>query len=317
MKNFNYTARDTGGALKKGHLAAADRSGALEALRAKGLVPVALEEGAAARSGPAWRLDAIWLRRAVLAVVLLVAVGAFVIVGLASRQKSKPADAAVKPAADTGTRSADRGGPPAALPAAEEPVPPVAEPVAETPAPPAGPAVRPDNTVKIPAPKTVRPMIVSDLRPGKTNSPPDGLSSGTERILNTMFTARLGGPPPPLLYFPPQEATNLVAVLSSDIIVFDDDDDDAVSKKENLAVVKQKLKEFLQAGGKAEDFMVYYRDILKEAYAERTEVQQAYNALRVSGDEKAAAEYFEEANKALLEKGYLPLSVPPARARRE
>jgi hypothetical protein len=318
MKTFHYTARDAGGALKSGDVAAADRAEALGKLKARQLVPVSVTEGARASSVTSRRFDTLQARRAAVAAALA-AVAAAVLVGVALLRKGRPAAETAKPAPVAVPARPVAGvapvQPPAAAPA-EEPAP-VAAAVKEAPLPPAVPAAPASAPVPAAAPKAEKPILVIDLRPGKTNAPPDGLTSGTERVLNTMFTARLGGPPPPLLYFPPHEATNLVAVLSRDIGVFDDDDEETVARKENLAIVKQKLKEFLGEGGKPEDFMVFYRDILKEAYEERTEMQQAYNALKAAGDETAAAAYFEEANKALLEKGSMPLMAPPRRPRRE
>jgi len=315
MKHFTYIARDRSGAVKKGAVAASDRSEALARLKAMALIPISVSENGQARSRQsAWPLSGSWLRRAVWFIPLAVVL--FVIVRLALPQKGRAVVAERLPAATKMSPVAERvvtaAKPPAAPAMAEDLAPSPVETINEVLAP---PVVSTDQVASPPKEKTRR--MVSDLRPGRTNSLPSGLSSGSERVLNAMFTASLGGPPPPLLQFPPNEATNLVAVLSRDIVVFDDDDEATVAKKTNLAVVKQKLKEYLQEGGKAEDFMVYYRDILKQAYEERVERQKAYNALRMSGDEKAANEYFESANRELAGKGYLPLSNPPARRPQE
>lgn len=143
MKTFGYTARDHSGALKSGTVTAGDRAEALAALKARQLVPVSVTEGAQPRSGAARRFDAVWISRAVL-VIALVAVGTFVMVEFAVRQKGRPAGSAVKPAAANKAPPAVKVvKPPAVLPPAEKPAPPPVETAVETPAPPAVVAVTP------------------------------------------------------------------------------------------------------------------------------------------------------------------------------
>jgi hypothetical protein len=317
MKTFQYTARDKTGALQNGAVTAKDRAEALGKLKAQQLVPVSVTEGARAPVGTAWRFDAVLIRRTAVFAVALVAVATAVLVGVSLLRKRQPDTETTKPAARAAVAAPAVSNSVPAQPPAAAPEPTIVTAESEAPPPQALPVVAPERERGIAAPRPAPPVLMVDMRPGKTNTPPDGLTSGTERILNTMFTARLGGPPPPLLYFPPNEVTNLVAVLSRNIGVFDDDDEATLIKKENLAIIKQKLKEFLNEGGRPEDFMVFYRDILQEAYEERTEMQQAYNALRAAGEEEAAAEYLAEANKALLEKGSMPLTTPPRRRPRQ
>ena len=257
MKTFQYTARDKTGALQNGTVTAKDRTEALGKLKAQQLVPVSVTEGARAPR-PRRGADAVLIRRTAVFVVALVAVATAVLVGVSLLRKRQPDTETTKPAARAAVAAPAVSNSVPAQPPAAAPEPTIMTAESEAPPPQPLPAVAPERERGGAAPRPAPPVLMVDMRPGKTNTPPDGLTSGTERILNTMFTARLGGPPPPLLYFPPNEVTNLVAVLSRDIGVFDDDDEATLIKKENLAIIKQKLKEFLNEGGRPEDFMVFY-----------------------------------------------------------
>jgi len=76
MKSFAFTARDASGATTRGHLSADDRAAAVREIRARGLVPLSIEEGAApaggARGLPGARVIAL-AAGALLAAVALVA----------------------------------------------------------------------------------------------------------------------------------------------------------------------------------------------------------------------------------------------------
>jgi len=314
MKSYVYKARDASGTIKSGVISAESRGVAFQNLKDQGLVPISVTEQTGAVSHyPGWfRSFTIKLS----AGILLLLVGGFAIYSYISSKKAQaPFDNIARrevqiPKQPVATQSfADAS---SAIPLPQRKLKSSPELGLES------LPTQPNEIHIIPSeievkPKSLKPKkrVVSDLRPGKTNSLPSGLSSATERILNTLISSPLGGPPPPLLRLPNNEAENLLDVLNRDIIVFADDDPEMVAKKENLAAAKQILKEYIKDGGKPEEFMAHYRAILVKASEERNDLQKEFWKLVNAGNLAEAEKFYNDANTLLSEEGSLLLRLPP------
>lgn len=313
MKSYDYQARDAAGAIKTGLVNSESRAVAVQKLKDQGLVPISVTEQRGAIASPSKWFQGFPIK--LLASILVLLVGGYAIYAyIAFKKKHTPTDNTAnrtlqipkQPVA----KNADEAPKATAKPQSELKESPELELESLTPQPNEA-NLRPLKTEAKPQGLPLPKRIVSDLRPGKTNSLPSGLSSGTERVLNTLISSPLGGPPPPLLRLPPGEAENLLDVLNRDIIVFDSDDPETVAKKENLAAAKQILKDFIKDGGKAEDFMAHYHAILVKASQERNDLQKEFRKLIQAGKLDEAEKFFNEANASLAEEGYLPLRLPP------
>ena len=302
MKNYNYTAKDGMGALRKGSLKAVDRSEALNGLKSQGLVPVSVTEGSLPKA--TLHVDVRFWGVMLASTALALAVGAFF---LTQKRKAEP----VKRTQDVNITPSVR---PVAVPyqAAEKPVgrvslparaqqekPPAAEPVRQSQSavnqPPAGetqPQQRAEEASLEPTPKM----------------PPPPYSSATERVLNMIVNTRLGYPPPPLPILP--LTVNINEILARDIYLYDDDSPETAARKENVANAKLILKDHLAQGGTPEDFLRHYRKQLLDAYDEWREAQQQALSLLKSGDVKTATLYVEQQNKKFSEKGSRTLVLP-------
>lgn len=306
MKNFAYTVRDSGGALRRGTLDAPDRASALAALRRQDLTPVALEEGGASARGRAVppRAGAAW---AALALAVLAVGGGL---WLALSRRSAPA-APVVPVA------------PAAPATPAVPAVPVAPVVTAEPAGTVGTAVGNAGTAETPASERPapaagvglsarkKPMRVIEAIPGMSTNPPPqtGFSSNTERVLNMIMNAKRGMPPPPLIPLPPGE--DLAKVLERDIGVLDEDDEQTIAEKANVAYAKKLLKEYLEQGGDPDAFLEHYHGALKKDFEERQSAQKFMMELLWAGDKKGVEEYMTRKNAELEERGIVPLKIPP------
>jgi len=302
MKNFTYTARDTSGATKKGSLRAADRIAVLQVLKAQGLVPVFIVEGAAPREAFRLKLSPQTLLLACTVVVLIV--GAVFLMQDRKPEVRKQKVEVKKVEKNFRARTAVEK---AALPLPS---------VEATPVKALPPQViknvdrpRPEVTDPVPtvakSPKRRRVEVIPGM---STNSSPDtGYSSGTERVINMIMNAQLGIPPPPLPNLPPGE--NIAEILERDIILYDADSEKTAIEKANVAYAKQLLKDYVKQGGSTENFLQFYHAELTEAFEERSAAQKYAADLFKAGDEKGAARYMEEKNKELTEKGIQPIKV--------
>lgn len=303
MKTFNYMAKDSSGALKRGSLAAADRSAALAEIRLRGLLPVSVCEGQAASSDafPQMTVKKIVVALASLAVIVVVGV-LFLMLGkkpsAASHAPPVRSEPSVRPVA------VRLPSPAVASPEVSAP-----EPAAAVP-PQAQPAKENSPVAEVPSTSVAKsPQIGQALQTVTTSQPkPSGYSSGTEAVINMIVNARLGTPPPPLLRLPQTE--NIAEILDSDIIVYDDDSEKSAAGKANVAYAKQLLKEYIQAGGTPENFLQHYHARLTSAFEEWRAAQKYTRDLLNAGDKDGAARYVEEQNKKFAEKGVRPIIMP-------
>jgi len=308
MKTFTYTARDSSGALQRGALGAVDRSAALDAIRRKGLTPVSVIESGVGRDASPRRPSPRALAYASAVLVVLAAGGVWRAfsrrdgrLGEASlpeaAERRLPPAAPVRPPVSDSSDLSDP--PPAALGDAHPPVPAAPAP-AVTPAP-----VAPQRK---PGGQSERKVMRIDAMLDLATNTPSGYSSGTEKVINMIVNARPGGMPPPLLKLPRGE--NIADILSRDILVYDEDSEKTVAEKENVAYAKELLKEYINDGGNADDFLEYYHKTLSDAFNERQASQKFTMDLMRAGDKEGAEKYLAEKNKELEAKGIMPIRLP-------
>jgi len=296
MRNFNYTAREKSGAMKSGSLQATDRNAAMQELKAQDMVPLSVVEGGAKAKDPYHIPKAFWF------VVGIAVISALIILGLNFLPKAnegrikKPKKTQVEKAVDKSPLPASLGNVTNENPYTSKII---------------------DNNkmaqkLRMTTNALVKPKIeVIELYPGCTTNPPlTGYSSITERLINMIINVRLGMPPPILFNLPANE-TNIVEILNSNIIVYETDDEKKIQQKANVAYAKQLLKEYIEGGGNAKDFLKFYHEKLTIAFEYRSGVQKQFNDLLKSGDEKAYSDFYLETNKTLSEQGIVPLTVPP------
>jgi len=311
MNAYSYTAKDQTGATTKGVIQAADRGAALAVLKAKGLVPVKVEETSAMPVVGRHPLPTHALVYAAIAVLVL-AGGMWL--ALSYRTEQPPVKKPLAAASAEGRASPRAVATPVALtvpttPVAPAPPPPppadeqsVSAPVPEVPTPAAAIArARPKREIR----------LVETIPGISTNPPNTGYSSGTERLINMIVNTQLGAPPPPLPMLPPGENENIGKILESNILVFDDDDERTQQEKENVAYAKQLLKAYLAEGGTTETFLKYYHDELTKAFEEWRDAQKKMMDLVKAGEAEVAAEYIEAQNKDFEERGIRQIKLPP------
>ena len=310
MKSYAYTARDSSGATTSGHLSADDRAGAVREIRARGLVPLSIEEGAApaggARGLPGARVIAL-AAGALLAAVALVAL-------LARRPAPPPAP---KPADTTGTTvatgTAGTTGPPAATPATPRPagkaVPPQAaagtRPAIPRPAVPAGSAAP-----AVPAPPAAPAAAEESPEPPQ----PHVYKTLTEQLL--AMVGRPGEVMPPLPISGTEDlAANLKEALTNLIEIYEDDDAHTVNRKETVAWLKIQLAEADKEGWNPAEVIKALEEQRQEEAAIRKEAARRFQEMRRENPDKAR-EIRAAINAELAEQGILPLD-PPIRPRRK
>jgi hypothetical protein len=311
MNAYSYTAKDQTGATTKGVMQAADRGAALAVLKAKGLVPVKVEETSAM---PVVGRHSLPTRALVYAAIAVLVLAGGMWLALSRRTEQQPPPAAVP---------AEGRASPRAVATPATPTAPVTPAVPVTPVAPAPPIPPPADEQSVPAPAPDVPApaaaiaraqperkirLIEAIPAMSTNPPNTGYSSGTEKIINMIVNTRPGSAPPPLLNLPKRE--NIAEILNRDIIVFDDDSEKTIVEKENVAYAKDLLKKHIADGGNTEDFLAYYHKMLSDAFNERQASQKYTMDLIRAGDKEGAEEYMTEKNKELEAKGIMPIHVP-------
>ena len=317
MKNFVYTARDSSGAAKSGMVSAADRAAAVREIRARGLVPLSIEEGAApaggARGLPGARVIAL-AAAALLAIAALVAL-------LARRPATTTPPPAPSPATATTTHPAAPSAPAATRGTSAAPAVPAVPAVPAAPEAPAAPAAATRGTPQRPvtaAPPHRRPrpsakgqVLIVNPPPAVTNTPPEKplFQRVTEQRLALYAEPGASMPPPPPGLIDETDA-DVEKALASDIEVTADDPETTVRTKEAVALMKEELRKYLAAGGTTKAFFAALAARQTEE-AEMVDVGRSFVIEKLAaGDVNAAQEAYREVNVHLAEQGLPPLVLP-------
>ena len=144
----------------------------------------------------------------------------------------------------------------------------------------------------------------------KMETPKSTFKTGTEQVLDWIFTTRVGDvPPPPLPPVPLFELNHIDEILDSVNEIGKDDNEETIARKKIVDEVKKELKEYVKSGGNVEDFMKHYRDELVEAWHQKSMVASEINRVIKEGDSEIAVPFIERANKILEDKGIEPVQL--------
>lgn len=317
MKHYTYTARETSGATTRGSLEAVDRASALAQLKARGLLPISVEEGkASAPSGAA----TFGIKRAASIALTVAALGLGVVlaVRLTPRPQPKKQPAPLQKRAAPSVAKAQpaetvKVEKPAALPKpAEQPK--IVAPAPAVAAPAEFPAVTLPKTNALAmrlSTKTPR-VLVPGLKRADTNAPNPYLTFKTksERVMSQMLLAKPGEPMLGL-GFGRDFDKDFIKALDNTIEIYPTDTPEEVAHKENVAWMKEEMRKLVAQGQTPEEILTAYREQHNEVVKFRTDLQRQLSALKAEGKTKEAEEFVQEANKLLAPYGTRPLALYP------
>lgn len=305
MKNFNYAARDKTGKVINGNLVAVDRNAVLTELKAQELVPVSVVAEANGRLVKAVSLQRLFSKRTlVMACVVLVLLGGVVAVkmvggfsnnGQSSQNMAKQMKK--KPNAEKVLKIKEKT---PALSATVKPIQPNEKPKVDKEAT----NVLPVSRVRISRATTNTLAYIMAAKRGELDENGNirrKFTTASEQLINMMVNTKLGNPPPPLPHLPVSESIN--DILIRDIVVYDNDSPETIQEKENVAIAKQAIKEYIAQGGTPESFLTYFHDEHTKAYNEWKEVQQQTTMLTREGKLEEARRYADEKNTDFTARG--------------
>ncbi len=138
-------------------------------------------------------------------------------------------------------------------------------------------------------------------------------ATGTEQVMGWIFNTTPGDMPPILPKIPIFEEAHLTEILFNKNEIKEGDDERIIELKENVALAKKEMIKFIKEGGMPDEFLEYYRNVLRDAHMEFQNSQQEVFKM-VREDPEGAAAYLEMVNKRLDEKGIKRVKIPPKMA---
>ena len=332
---FTVTYRGADGALHEEAVEAAGRAECFAQMKARGIVPVSVKEGASlgerasrpfrsrAKTGPRNAQDArcpsgggkpqssIFNLKSsiILAAVLAAAGGAWW--WLSAREDERPPEPkAVKEAKAVKEKSKDvvvakeikdvkdvkDANPPNDVPAAK-PLP-SAGATAETPH-----GRQATNRVIVVENDATDPNHKSDF------------STGVEQVMGWIFTTELGDSPPPLPDLSASERKRIVEILLAKNPVEEEDSEKTAEAKEMVSAAKKELMKYLKQGGDMDDFLTFYRNELVKAQEQREDAKRLVRDVAREGDDEMTVQFPKEVNGKLAERGIKAVELP-AKVRR-
>lgn len=133
-------------------------------------------------------------------------------------------------------------------------------------------------------------------------------SSTTEQVISGMANTRPGYPPPIIIRLPMGE--DIGEILNRPVDIFEDDDEKTVEIKENLAKMKEEMKQYIAEGGTAENFLLWYHNELSKDYEDWKAAQNYVVQLLKDGNLEEAEQYAAEANADLSKRGVRNVKLP-------
>ncbi len=124
----------------------------------------------------------------------------------------------------------------------------------------------------------------------------------TEQVLGHLFMTRIGDMPFPVPNLPQEELAKIKDILERDVPFKDSDDAHALDTKETVAAAKKEFAAFLADGGKPQDFVAYYHEVLRKAFEEYMIACNACEKVREEQPE-LYDDFLERVNKRLASKG--------------
>ena len=165
------------------------------------------------------------------------------------------------------------------------------------------------ETAKIHKPPTVTNYLVGITI--TTNKPKNIFRSATEKMLYSIFSTPLGSPPPPMCRIPLRDKAELEAILNATFEQSNDKDEKRKEMEQTVDAARKVFKDYIDKGGKPDEFMDYFRDELAKYHEDWKMAQKVAMAACRDEDPEVARQMIEEINSRLAEKGIKPVNVPP------
>ena len=307
--SYIVTYRTKAGQLERLTLEAATRSDVFKELDARGIKPVSVAEASAKeakkvvarRSGGASGL----FRGLIAAIIVVIgAVAAFLIL-----TREKPVEVAKEAGVEKRRGQMAEVTPAVAV---KRPVAKKVDPVEET---------KKRNEARRKMLKAMTPEERLDFLYKEAEQKPINLepssnrtfATGTEQVMGWIFNTTPGDMPPILLKIPIFEEAHLTEILFNKNEIKEGDDEKIIELKENVALAKKEMIKFIKEGGMPDEFLEYYRNVLRDAHMEFQNSQQEVFKM-VKEDPEGAAAYLEMVNARLAEKGIKQVKIPPKMA---
>ena len=133
-------------------------------------------------------------------------------------------------------------------------------------------------------------------------------TSGTEQVIGWVFGCEPGDMPMILPPIDPKEKENIVSILISKNEVGKDDTEESAELKQRVDLAKKEMMKYLKEGGDPDEFLKYYHDVLKRAYAWRSEAISQCGEL-FDEDEGMARDFLNKVNEKFEQEGIKPLDI--------
>ena len=295
---YEYTYRDSAGALRTGQVEASGRTDAFAKVKGQGLNPVSMKVASRQGKDKNGIHSGKLLRNALLA-ALCVAAAAFCTWFFFAGNNGNPA--------------------PAAAPEKKKPAKKAVVPVVM---PTAVPVAVSSNAPPVTAPKPAKKLTTEEKlaiiekkileKPMDFSTPTNNRAfrTGVEQSLAAIFATPLGAPPPPVpLRLTPVTYLRLQEILDAPNTVFDDDSDKVAEAKMAVAMAKKELKKYMAEGGDPEKFLEHYYSELKQA-SDEWKAAQMELVRTMKTDPGLAVTLEAELNEHFSKKGIRPVKMP-------
>ena len=126
--------------------------------------------------------------------------------------------------------------------------------------------------------------------------------TGTEQLMSIVFSTEPGDMPMPIPPISDEDKQNIVSILISKNPINEADSEKIKFCKENVALAKKEMVEYLKEGGDPDDFLQYYFQELKSAFELRN---AAVDQIRETweGDPELGRQFLEKVNEKFANEG--------------
>lgn len=303
MKRFSYSARDSQGGVKQGHIDAQDRKSALRELKSIGVIPMVISEEELTHAS--FKFSARALKYSVAAVIL-----GCVVIGIILKFSVFPAhekhkNTAGKRVEKKVVKAPSRGTGKATVPAAN------------------GKQVIPagiggTGSVATAAVRSVKPKQEVPLSPEEEkNRQEEEIRKAPFKTISEQLIAMLGQPGQEMPPLPLMEGDHLIddfkKALTNMIVILESDEAETVAMKESVAWTKEFIRQAEAEKWTPGDYLRELEKKRKEEAAVRKEaniiMEEVENTAQTQQEIDAAK---KELNKELTTRGIIPLEETPA-----
>ena len=126
--------------------------------------------------------------------------------------------------------------------------------------------------------------------------------TGTEQLMSIVFSTEPGDMPMPIPPISDEDKQNIVSILISKNPINESDSEKIKFCKENVALAKKEMIEYLKEGGDPDDFLRYYFQELKSAFELRN---AAVDQIRETweGEPELGRQFLEKVNEKFANEG--------------